>query len=208
MDPEMSHRNCNVCVTPAKYIFGGWTLRCCCHKIYFCSGMALEYILWKRGGKDIFFWSVGVSGVLIPAKNLSFFCTCCNQVSSVVVTVGDNIRHCSQGPVCTSKYRNGDFCKQKIAIKWGKFWGLISAPPIPVEFQPVLWIPVEFQQNLPAKISILPQNCVILVFTLKCGMVPRVQSLEWHWNPMTRNQLKNAKYGKFCIVTWKIVIKF
>ena len=43
-------------------------------------------------------------------------------VSSVVVfTVGGNIGHCFQGPVCTSKYRKGDFCKQKIAIKWGKF---------------------------------------------------------------------------------------
>jgi hypothetical protein len=67
MDPEMSHKNYNVCVTPAKYIFGEWTLRCHCHtlEIYFCTGMALEYIL----GQDIFFWSVGVSGVLVSAKN-------------------------------------------------------------------------------------------------------------------------------------------
>ena len=38
MDPEMSHKNYNVCVTPAKYIFGGWTLRCHCHnlEIYIC----------------------------------------------------------------------------------------------------------------------------------------------------------------------------
>jgi hypothetical protein len=38
-------------------------------RIYFCTGMALEYIL----GQDIFFWSVGVSGVLVSAKNLGFF---------------------------------------------------------------------------------------------------------------------------------------
>jgi hypothetical protein len=31
--------------------------------------MALEYIL----GQDIFLWSVGVSGVLVSAKNLGFF---------------------------------------------------------------------------------------------------------------------------------------
>jgi hypothetical protein len=79
MDPEMSHKNYNVCVTHTKYIlqekwskdiFDEWTLRCHCHtlEIYFCTGMALEYIL----GQDIFFWSVGVSGVPVSAKNLGF----------------------------------------------------------------------------------------------------------------------------------------
>ena len=38
----------------------------------------------------------------------------------VVLTVGDNIEHCFQSPVCTSKYGNRDFCKWKMAIKWGK----------------------------------------------------------------------------------------
>ena len=38
----------------------------------------------------------------------------------VVLTVSDNIGHCFQSPACTSKYGNGDFCKWKIAIKWGK----------------------------------------------------------------------------------------
>ena len=47
MDSEMSHKNYNVCVTPVKYIFHGWTLKCHCHtlEIYFCAGMALKYIL-------------------------------------------------------------------------------------------------------------------------------------------------------------------
>ena len=43
--------------------------------------------------------------------------------------------------------------------------GLISAPPIPVGFRSFLWIPVEFRRNLPAKISLLPRNCGIPVFT-------------------------------------------
>ena len=38
-------------------------------------------------------------------------------------------------------------------------------------------------------------------------MVPRVLSPEWHWNPVTGMELKNAKYQKFCILTWKITIK-
>ena len=56
-----------------------------------------------------------------------------------------------------------------VGMKWYKYCprqgGLISAPPIPVGFRSFLWILVEFQRNLPAKISFLPQNCVIPVFT-------------------------------------------
>ena len=39
------------------------------------------------------------------------------------------------------------------------------------------------------------------------GMVPGVQSPEWHWNPVTRMELRDARYGKFCIFYMKIAIK-
>jgi hypothetical protein len=62
MYPEMSNKNYHVCVTSVKYILqvkwskdiflGKWTPRCHCHT------------------QDICFWSVGVSGVLVSAKNL------------------------------------------------------------------------------------------------------------------------------------------
>ena len=58
----------------------------------------------------------------------------------------------------------------------GKHGGLISAPPIPVGFRSFLWIPVEFRRNLPAKISLLPQNCVIPVFTLEWSPEPSHQN--------------------------------
>ena len=45
--------------------------------------------------------------------------------------------------------------------------GLISVPPIPVVFQSVLQILVEFLWNLPAKMSLLSQKCIIPVFTLE-----------------------------------------
>ena len=35
----------------------------------------------------------------------------------MVLTVGNNIGHCSQGPVCTSKYRNGCFLQMKNSNK-------------------------------------------------------------------------------------------
>ena len=49
--------------------------------------------------------------------------------------------------------------------------GLSDAPHIPAGFRSFLWIPVPFQWNLPAKISLLPQNFDILVISLE-------QSLE------------------------------
>ena len=33
------------------------------------------------------------------------------------------------------------------------------------------------------------------------GMVPGVWSPEWHWNPVTGIEIKNSKYGNFCIFT-------
>ena len=61
------------------------------------------------------------------------------------------------------------FCSQRQRIRTPLHYdgGLISVPPIPVGFPSFLWIPVEFRPNLPAKISLLPRNCVIPVFTLE-----------------------------------------
>ena len=66
-----------------------------------------------------------MSGVLVPAKSCHSFCTCCHHSHilgravgcigelSVVLTIGDNIGHCFQGPVCTSKHRNGQFSGER-----------------------------------------------------------------------------------------------
>ena len=84
-------------------------------------------------------------------------------------------------------------------------WGLISAPPcscwIPVIPVDSSGIPVEFtSQNFTPATKL----CNSAIYT---GMVPRVRSPEWHWNPVTGIEIKNSKYGNFCIFTWKIVIK-
>ena len=106
-----------------------------CHKL---TCHTTEYIL----ALDRFSWtSRGVWGPISKEKCVIFFAPVAiiwaglqgALVSSVVVlTVGDNLKHCFQGPVCTSKYRNGDFCKQKIAIKWQKFHrkGQGMVPPV------------------------------------------------------------------------------
>ena len=49
-------------------------------------------------------------------------------------------------------------------------------PPIPVGFWSVLWILVEFWQNLPVKNLLLPWNCAIPVFTLEWSLE------SGHWN--------------------------
>ena len=43
----------------------------------------------KRCGKDIFFWSVGVSGVLVLAKKLVIFCTGCNHLGRAIGCIGE-----------------------------------------------------------------------------------------------------------------------
>ena len=62
-------------------------------------------------------------------------------------------------------------------------------------------IPAEFtSQNFTPAMEL----CHSSIYT---GMVPGVWSPEWHWNPVTEMELKDANYRKFCIFTWKIVIK-
>ena len=77
---------------------------------------------------------------------------------------------------------------------------LIDAPLIPAGFWSFLRIPVPFQWNLPAKIS---KYWYSGTYTRTVGMDQNGMALEC----MTRMDLKIAKYGKFCIFTWKIVIK-
>ena len=49
------------------------------------------------------------------------------------------------------------------------------------------------------------RNIDIPVLTLEQS--PEWTGTEWHWNAWPEWMLKIAKYGKFCIFTWKIVIK-
>ena len=56
-------------------------------------------------------------------------------------------------------------------------------------------IPAEFtSQNFTPAMKL----CNSSIYT---GMVPGVWSLEWHWNPVTGIEIKNSKYGNFCIFT-------
>ena len=81
--------------------------------------MASEYILWKRWGKNIFFWSVGVLGVLVPTKNLSFLCTCCDHFH----ILGRAVR-------CIGELGGGAHC-------WLQHWALF--PGSSVHFQIWKW---------------------------------------------------------------------
>ena len=79
---------------------------------------------------------------------------------------------------------SSDFCCNfKLQVE--AIGSLITAP-IPVEFQSVLQIPVKFRQNLPVKISLLPRNGVIPVFT--------PESSDW-------NGAKKCQIWKVCIFT-------
>ena len=137
MDPEMSHKNYNVCVTPWNGV-----------RIYFWwvdPEMALEYILWNRCGKDIFFWSVG--GVRGPSlsKKLEFFLLFRTYIRigpfrvfpylenalKIAEKSGKYIFHlhtiqgltcCFQGQLCISKYRECGCANLKIAINRGCWW--------------------------------------------------------------------------------------
>ena len=102
--------------------------------------MALGYILWKRGDKHIFFWSVGVSGVLVPAKKLVIFLHLLQLFregyrvqwwqhwalfSGSSVHFGVHcwwwcLECCFQHPVCIFKYGNKSIPKRKIEGKYGK----------------------------------------------------------------------------------------
>ena len=65
-------------------------------------------------------------------------------------------------------------------------------PVIPVDSG---GIPVEFtSQNFTPATKL----CNSGIYT---GMVPGVQSPEWHRNPVTGIEIKNSKYGNFCIFT-------
>ena len=69
--------------------------------------------------------------------------------------------------------------------------GLSDAPHIPAGFRSFQWIPVPFQWNLPAKISLLPRNFDIPVISPEQS--PELTGMEWHWNPVTGMNTKNCQ---------------
>ena len=75
----------------------------------------------------------------------------------------------------------------------GRSWvgGLSDAPHIPAGFQSFRRIPVPFQWNLPAKISLLPRNFDIPVISAEQS--PELTGTEWHWNPVTGMNTKNCQ---------------
>ena len=60
--------------------------------------------------------------------------------------------------------------------------GLSDALHIPAGFRAFRRIPVPFQWNLPAKISLLPRNFDIPIISLEQS--PELTGTEWHWNPL------------------------
>ena len=78
---------------------------------------------------------------------------------------------------------------KELGLPWGLGGGLSDAPHIPARFQSFWRILVPFQQNLPAKISLLPQNFDILVISPEQS--PKLTGMEWHWNPVTGMTTKN-----------------
>ena len=78
-----------------------------------------------------------------------------------------------------------------LSIDQVKYGGLSDASHIPAGFQSFQQIPVPFQWNLPAKISLLLQNFDIPVISPEQS--PELTRTEWHWNPVTRMNTKNCQ---------------
>ena len=79
-------------------------------------------------------------------------------------------------------------------VNWARPGGLSDAPHIPAGFRSFRWIPVPFQWNLPAKISLLPRNFMIPVISPEQS--PECTGTEWYWNPVTGINNKNCQIWK------------
>ena len=96
------------------------------------------------------------------------------------------------GPVAPGTCRYGLYsCSFKLTSHEDGDMEVLVMPHIPARFRSFQQIPVPFQWNLPAKISLLPRNFDIPVISLEQS--PELTGMEWHWNAVTGMNTKNCQ---------------